>query len=175
MFRQYILILATLLTTGCATTMETVYVPADSAGWKLGYGSDHSNQTIAEYVPTNESINSWSKLLTIQFLEGVTQSPSVVMENLKARRQALCPGSNWNVISHDNTSVLYEWKVVGCSGNADQHEIARLLKGNEGVHRIAYVEKTSAIDPVTRERWIKAFTDAYVERDGKKIILSPQN
>ncbi len=173
MRRQLVLVAFVALLGGCATALESVYIPADSSGWKLGYGSDRRGQTIAEYVPSNESINNWTKLLTIQFLEGENRSPSAVMDDLKSRMQSRCPGSYWSVISQDSVSILYEWNIKGCSPNPDQHEIARLLKGNDGVHRIAYVEKTSAMNQAIREKWIASFKEAYVEKGGKKVVLVP--
>ena len=161
------------LLSGCATSLESVYVPADSLGWKLGSSSDRRGQTIAEYVPSNESINNWSKLLTIQFLEGERRNPTAVMEDLKALMKARCPNSYWGVIAQNSTSTLYEWKITNCSANPDQHEIARLLRGNDGEHRIAYTEKTNAMNPATREKWIASFKEAYVLKGGKKVVLAP--
>lgn len=97
----------------------------------------------------------------------------MVMEDIKASMQARCPGSFWNIINQDSASVMYEWKIVDCASNPDQHEIARLLKGNDGVHRIAYTEKTKALSSVVRDKWINALTDAYVEKGGKKVVLTP--
>jgi len=173
MLQRNILIFAVMLFAGCATTLESVYVPGDSSGWKMGFGSDRRGQTIAEYVPANESINNWSKLLTIQFLEGERRSPPIVMEDLKRSMQTRCPGSFWNIIQQDSASVLYEWKIADCANNADQHELARLLKGNDGVHRIAYTEKTKAISSVVRDKWINALTGAYVVKGSKKVALTP--
>jgi len=172
MLRLWLLCLV-LLTSSCATTIETVYVPSDPSGWKFGAGSDRLNQTIAEFVPSNESIDNWTRLLTIQFLEGEKRSPVTLMEDLKSRMQARCPGSYWGVISQDSLSTLYEWKITGCSDNPDQNEIARLLKGNDGLHRIAYTEKTRAMDAASRDKWITIFKDAYVEKGGKKVVLTP--
>lgn len=62
MRRRFVLLAVGTLLGGCATALETVYVPADSPGWKFGYGSDRRGQTIAEYVPRNESINNWTSV-----------------------------------------------------------------------------------------------------------------
>lgn len=158
---------------GCAITLETVFIPTDSSGWKFGSGSDRKGRTIAEYVPSNESINNWSKLLTIQFLEGERSSPFAVMEAIRSRIQARCPGTAWNVIRQETSSVLYEWRISDCPGNTDQHEIARLLKGNDGIHRIAYVAKVPNIAAAERERWLNALSDAYVEKGGQRVVLDP--
>lgn len=158
---------------GCATTIETAFVPGDSSGWKLGYGSDRRGRTIAEYVPHHESIDNWSRLLTIQFLEGERSSPLAVMERLRSRIQTRCPGASWSVIRQETSSVLYEWKISGCPGNPDQNEIARLLRGNDGVHRIAYVEKVLNMATAERDKWVNAFSNAYVVKGGQRVVLAP--
>jgi hypothetical protein len=95
------------------------------------------------------------------------------MKKLQAMMQTRCPGSMWNIIRQDPVSVLYEWKISRCGNNPDQHEVARLLKGNDGVHRVAYVEKVNSLPASERERWIKVFSDAYVEKGGQKVVIAP--
>lgn len=168
---RFAVALFVVVVSGC-TSLETVFIPGDSSDWKLGSGSNRKGQTFVEYVPRNESINNWSRLLTIQFLEGDPSTPLSSMEAVRSRMQARCPGVSWNIIHQDASSVLYEWKISGCAGNPDQHEIARLLRGNDGIHRIAYVEKTSSIPSAQRERWVKAFLNAYVEKDGQRVTLA---
>lgn len=156
---------------GCATALETVHVPADNAGWKFASGSDRTGRTLAEFVPAGESAQRWSRLLTIQFLEGERRSPQAVMEQLKATLQARCPDSSWTVIHQDDWSVLYEWKTAACGNQPEQHEIARLLKGNEGVHRIAYVEMVRDISAPVHRQWVLAFMNAHVEKGGRKVMV----
>lgn len=171
--KQVAVALLGIVISGCATTIETAFVPGDSSGWKLGHGSDRRGRTIAEYVPHYESINNWSKLLTIQFLEGERSPPLAVMERLRSRIQTRCPGAFWSIIRQEPSSVLYEWKISGCPGNPDQNEIARLLRGNDGVHRIAYVEKVPNMTAAERDKWINAFSDAYVVKGGQRVVLAP--
>jgi hypothetical protein len=173
LFRKALMVALAGWLAACSTMLETVYIPVQTAGWKFAGGSNRSHATVAEFVPTGESIDRWSKLLTIQFLEQETRPPIAIMETLKASMLSRCPGASWNVVKQDALSVLYEWKLASCPGNPDQHEIARLLQGKEGIHRIAYVEKTEAMDTATRTQWLNAFAQAYVERGGKKVVLTP--
>ncbi len=172
MRRLFASLAITTLLGGCVTAIETVNIPTDPSGWKFGSGSNRRGQTIAEFVPHDESIDNWTRLLTIQFLETEIRSPAVVMDDLKSKMQARCPDSYWSIINQDSVSILYEWNIKNCSLNPDQHEIARLLKGNDGLHRVAYTELTTAINPSTREKWITSFKEAYVEKNGKKVVLN---
>jgi hypothetical protein len=172
LFRAHFLALI-LVISGCATPLETVVVPTDPTGWKLGYASDRRGQTIAIYVPREESMDSWTRQFTIQFTDGVRTPPLEWMTNLESLMQKRCPGSYWKLIEQDSNSVLYEWKISNCAGHANQHEVARLLKGNDGIHRIAYVEKNQNIASTVREKWIKSFLEAYVDKNGKRIVVAP--
>jgi hypothetical protein len=174
MFRPAIALATTVLSAAAlAAAIETVYVPAESKGWKLGHGSNRAGRTIAEFIPTSESIRSWSRMFTIQFLEGERSPPAAVMKVLQSQMLGRCPNTKWVIVSEDAVSVTYEWSIADCSGQADQHEVARLLKGNDGVHRIAYVRKVSQLEADERERWLKWFADAYVEKAGKRVSVAP--
>lgn len=164
---------AALLIAGCATTLETVYVPAENKGWKIGHGTNKPGTTLVEFIPNDQVISNWSRLFTIQFLEGARESPVSVMTTLQSQMRLRCPNSQWSVLSQDASSVTYEWSISGCGGQADQHEIARLLKGNEGVHRIAYTQKTVRLEPAEREKWLSAFSNAFVEKGGKRVAVAP--
>jgi hypothetical protein len=159
----------------CATPLETTSLHLSATGekWQAAGGSDRRGQTIAEFVPPGESIGNWSRLLTIQFIEQKGVSPLVVMDQLRAAMQNRCPGSPWQIIQQDPTSVLYEWSIARCGSNPDQHEIARLLKGNDGIQRIAFAQKGADLPPSEREQWLKILSEAYVVKDGQRVVVAP--
>jgi len=157
---------------GCATTFETVYVPAENKGWQVGSGTNRPGEKLVEFVPTEESISNWSRMFTIQFLEGTRDSPQKVMEALQARMRAHCRDAQWATISQNASSVTYQWSVSNCAGQMDQIEIARLLSGNDGVHRIAFVRKGLDFAPGEKEKWLEAFSKAYVLKDGRPVVVT---
>jgi hypothetical protein len=169
MFR-FCLVVLVLFVSGCATTLETVYVPADNSGWKVGYGVNKPELTIVEYIPVEESISNWSRIFTIQFLEGVRELSNETPKTL-SKMLTNCPDTKWDVLSEDKLSVTYERKTLACKGG-DEYEIARLLKGNDGIHRISYTSK-KPINETDRASWLKVFTDAYVEKSGQRVIVNP--
>jgi len=157
---------------GCAATLETVYVPAENKGWKVGSGTNKPGTTLVEFIPTEESISNWTRLFTIQFLEGTRDSPEKVMETLQARMRARCPDVQWMTISENASSILYQWSISNCAGQMDQIEIARLLSGNEGVHRISFARKGSNFASGEKEKWLDAFSKAYVVKDFKPVVVT---
>jgi hypothetical protein len=160
---------------GCATSLETasLHLSASDGKWKSAGGSERGGRTLAEFVPQDESINDWSRLLTIQFIEQKGVSPLVVMDQLRSGMQSRCPDSPWQVIQQDPTSVLYEWSIAHCGNNPDEHEIARLLKGNDGIQRVAFTQKGTELAPSEREQWLKILSEAYVVKDGQRVVVAP--
>lgn len=165
------LIFLVLLLSSCATTLETVYIPAENAGWKQGYAVNKSGVTLIEYIPANESIENWSRIFTIQFLQGMRESTSTTAKTLRSIMLKNCPNTQWEVITEESLSVTYERKTLACKGG-DEYEIARLLKGNDGIHRISYTAK-NPIPEAERNKWLKALAEAYVEKGGQRVIVNP--
>lgn len=140
----------------------------------MGYVTDTRYQTLVEFVPDNETVLNWSRMLNIQFFEGVRKPVQQVMPVLMAGIQRSCPDVTWFVLSEDSASVTYEWSVENCKGQDDQTEIVRLLQGNDGVQRIAFVCKSEYCDPQEQAIVLDYFSKAYVEKNGKKITLKPK-
>lgn len=169
MFR---LCLATLVLfiSGCATTLETVYVPAENSGWKFGYGVNKPELTLVEYIPAEESISNWTRILTIQFLEGVREFSSDTLKRLSSK-VANCPNTKWSILNEDKLSVTYERTTLACEGG-DEYVIGRLLKGNDGIHHAFYINR-KPINEIDRASWLKVFSEAYVEKGGQRVVVNP--
>ena len=161
-----------LFLAGCQSPLETVAVPIEGGTWKVGHTQDfgRGRGTIAEYIPAEESLPDWSRMVSIQFLEGMDRDPEGVANELRASMAERCPGVEWQILNRGPRSVLYEWRIADCGDNPDQHEIARILRGKDGVHRVAYVSKGSEIDVETRAAWIERLGTVEVIKDGEPVF-----
>jgi hypothetical protein len=174
------LVLTAVAIVGCASTpLEAIVTEQTLVGWKVG--SQHDNGrgrgTIVELIPTSESIGNWQHLGTIQFMEGEHRAPRAFMDALETSMRARCPTStDWRVIGEEPHSILYEWRIHSCAGQDDQTEISRILRGNDGLHRIAYTEKGDTMKPENREFWMGALKKAYVAKGdvSRPIVLTTQ-
>lgn len=156
--------LVTLPLCACAATpLETVFAPIDSAGWKVAHAADVPGQgTIVERIPEGETLQTWSRMLTVQFLEGEQRTPAEVMAMLEERMQERGGTLEWSVIHAEPLSVLYEWRLTEHPVHGDQNELARLLQGNDGIHRLAFAWKGAPLSAEERARWIADFEAAFV-------------
>ena len=58
------------------------------------------------------------------------------------------------VLEQDDFSVLYEWLLIGSDPHPDQHEVARMIEGHQGLHRVAYVHKGGRLTEAERAEWM---------------------
>ena len=156
--RTLILIMMAGVIAGCASTpLEAIVTDQKLEGWKIGSQHDlgAGKGTIIELIPAGESIDRWKHLSTIQFLEGAHQTPRALMDALESSMMARCAsGTHWKLIAEEPHSVTYEWGIHSCTAQDDQNELARILQGNDGLHRIAYTEKGETMNPENREFWM---------------------
>jgi hypothetical protein len=81
--------------------------------------------------------------------------------------QANYPDMIWNTISMSENDVVYEWILpngIPSKKILPQHEIARLLTTEKGMHRIAYERKTCPIDENERKLWIQRISHAPIRK-----------
>lgn len=170
-----------LLLAGCSPIqLETSYVPVKQSEWTVGYAYDDGffgEGTITELVKNGERIDSWTQLLTIQFYEGIDTEIELFYQTYRyalskrVKESTKCQYTQWHLIEKRKTSVIYEWRAKDCHREADQHEIAKLMKGNDGIHRVAYVKKNEDINFKERNKWIDVLQNSYIEKAGEKVII----
>jgi hypothetical protein len=154
--------------TASAGENESVNVQL-SLDWKIANHAEQHGYVIIEYVRQGDDIHHWNELFTYQNfgLRGKhAPTPKDELDALKALKEKECPGATeWNVISQDESSVLYEWQEKPCLGWPDQHEIAKIIFGKHNLFILRYTAKVQQLDPDTRKNWIKTFEDATVDSE----------
>lgn len=149
--------------TACATSRGQRYrynvdFMSEGPPWKEARHSETKTVMTREYVRPGESLNDWHELLTVQVFDrarGGFPAPAPAEAMLRQRMTARCPGVVWNEIAADSASVLYEWRVAGCAGQPDQHEIARIFERSGARARVAYARKGAAMPDSVRAGWVR--------------------
>ena len=152
------------LLAACATSpWETINVPINAKGWKMDYTKKaRGTGWIKEYVRPPETVADWTRLITLQFFDGVHTRPRAFMDHMEAILKNQCPNVSWRVINGDKKRILYEWEIQNCPGHHDQHEISLLLTGDYGLYRAAYTQRGSSMSPATRTQWVKWLNSARI-------------
>lgn len=136
--------------------------------WKVGSQAEQPPAwSIIEWVPSDETIEDWSQLFTVQDfgreLRDNMGPLSGIVEGLKQAREEPCRSvTTWTVLAEDPNSVLYEWTMPACGTETAQHEIARFIDGRWNRFRLAYTARVEQIDPEVRQIWIDSLTSATV-------------
>ena len=72
-------------------------------GYKIDFQNRQGNATITEMVPTNETVQNWTEMVTVQIFYGLR---SVTPQQFKARMEQLwgnaCPGSQSKPLAERN-------------------------------------------------------------------------
>lgn len=135
---------------------ERVPPPSDDRDWTIGNRDSGLGITMTEYVPSGQSIDHWQELLTTQSFYGLQDELTVdeVAEDLQKNIKKRCPTAHLSFIRREPGNILYEWSFTGCRGYEDQHDIGRLIGGATAIHHIFHSQKTSALPPEEREKWL---------------------
>ncbi|HVO88505.1 MAG TPA: hypothetical protein VMV45_08185 [Casimicrobiaceae bacterium] len=122
--------------------------------------------SVISFVRAGEDTNNLKELLTVQEVSpkpsGAT--PDALLSEIKQNREHMCPESTtWKEIAKDDTSILYEWESTSCASQPEQHEIARIIVGQNTVFFIRYARRT-AFDAATRAEWVRKLSEASAAR-----------
>lgn len=160
--RRVLAAAALLALGGCAAagvgtgTAAAAGLHLDAAEWTLARRSADAAVTMLEYVPPGESVENWTRFVSVQtFAESRVPWPGAGQAMTECRRllQARCPGVTWTVLRHGDGDALYEWRIAGCPGEPDQHEVGRIVRNGSTWSRITFTVK-GGMDAATREAWI---------------------
>lgn len=131
--------------------------------WRHAHSHEEKGlYAIDEFVSKNETIDNWTKLVTVQNFAKKTASPAdpkSMMIGLRQSMEQRCPGVVWNIIRERDDDILYEYHLIECAGHPDQHEIARILYGRWNIWRIAYTQKGPPMGEQERLKWVEALSE----------------
>lgn len=131
----------------------------DGREWKVGYQAGNSKEIISEWVVNNETVEDWNELLTTHF-----HYHNMPIRRFSSLMQELlgndCPTLEIQIISEEDSRILFEWLHNGCRGHDAQREIRKLLKGTDGVYMLAYAVKEKEYSEMIYQRWMKIIMEA---------------
>lgn len=154
---------ALLLLAGCAPVgmgagaATAVDLRLDPAEWTLARRSGDAAVTMLEYVPRGERVDDWTRFVSVQtFAASRVPWPGAdrAMTECRLLLEARCPGATWTVLREREGDALYEWRITGCPGEPDQHEVGRIVRTGATWSRVTFSVK-GEMDAGTRETWLR--------------------
>ena len=144
---------------------ETVVIPSGLEAWRLDWHGAVVEAHTLEWVTGGESVKDWTQLFTVQRMilppdVGAEQFATLLLESLRHR----CPGLASAMMEAGRDSALYEWRVAGCKGTDDQHELVRVIRSEDYMFRVAYTRRGPALEPDLRQHWLGVVRQARLLR-----------
>ena len=134
----------------------------DKSRWRLGYRAINRLQSLTEYVPRQESVQSWKELYTVQRLYDLASKTTTetmaqkVEENLRKRN----PDIDFQVLAKSDSEILFHWREQATKENPGQHEIVRLVTDEKDIHRLAYSRRVPQIPNEEAQAWFSLLREA---------------
>jgi hypothetical protein len=121
--------------------------------FKIGYQSTHDNRTMTEMVPTGESVEDWTQMLTVQVYRHATVNSATFLAGVGKRYIDACPGATAKGIYTGTTnSYMVSMLVLKCPKNPATQKpettAFRVIKGNDALYS---VQRAWRSDPSDKE------------------------
>ena len=127
--------------------------------WKEIFHHVNKNEGIIERIPLNQTIKNWSNLICIQYydISKLDRPDDVIqgfLDSMKNTTLSSYPDklATWKLIEKTSKGAIYEWMSYH---NSTQHEVARVVLTNTGLHRIGFTKKNGIMSSDERQKWIK--------------------
>ncbi len=144
---------------------EYVAFQFDGREWTPG-SQKRIGRVIQEiYVLPGETVDEWTELVTRTLALGAQRGTTIgaLLEAQRKQLEEACPIVEFETLSQEARSSLYEWSRPQCKELQPQTQIARTIFGRLGVHTLTYTAKSARIAPGLRKRWLETLRTAELE------------
>ena len=142
---------------------EKIEIPTDSRAWGEGSRNSAGNKGVVEYVLPGEDVKNWTELVSINYFQGLEETGLLerFLKFTKDGLQTQCGDVQWQDLEKKSNGMIYTWSAQDCQGGwPDQAEVARVIKGQQGLYVLHYASKTVPIPQEKRETWASLFNKA---------------
>ena len=154
--------------------MEGLKFKLDPDWYMLDSGGD-STSGYAVYLRHQDNPNHWNELFRFETgrMKSNQKSPQEEFNTVKADTEKHCRGATvWNVIEHDENSILFEWQSKPCKvGEHELDAIWRIIQGKQSWFDVMYTARVYEVAPETRMKWIATLKDATINPDAGPVDL----
>lgn len=143
--------------------LEKLDIAVDDRNWIVNHRVANYTTVMTEYVVPPQVVQDWQELFSTQrLLTMASKPPADFAESIRQQTLQIDPDAYWNIIQDDGDSILYEWRISASQDHPAQHEIARVIRGQRDLYRVAYVAKVDQLDENVRSLWIQLLQKASI-------------
>lgn len=112
-------------------------------GFKLGFQTTQGGMVMEEWVPGDETVDTWTQMITLQTFSGLPLAPNQMLAGWGERMIAACPGlTHGNIINGYANKYPTSILVLLCPNNPQTNKpenvIARVIRGREKLYMIQF-------------------------------------
>jgi len=109
--------------------------------FKVGFQSNRDNNLITEWVPSSETVEDWTQMLTVQIFRALAVEPAAFLQGVGKRYVNACPGTTARGIFTGNINgYVVSMLVLKCPNNPatgkPETTAFRVIKGSDALYSI---------------------------------------
>jgi hypothetical protein len=122
---------------------------AKPANYIVGFSTQKNNVAMQEMVPSGQTVENWTEMLTVQVFHGMKVTPQQYEENLAQRWTKACPKASAATIANpvENGYAVLLW-LLQCPNNPEtsrpENTWFKAIQGNDSFY---LVQKAFKFDP----------------------------
>ena len=139
-----LLAMATCALSAMAALVDETLLTPLPAGFKLGFSAEKGRMTMQEYVPTGETVDAWSSMITVQVFHGMTNAdPDRFASALGERWKSVCAdGSAGKLQSGAENKYPYSLWMFTCPLNPETRQPEnmwqKVISGADSLYSVQY-------------------------------------
>ncbi len=121
--------------------------------FKIGFQWSHDNRSMTEFVPSSETVDDWSEILTVQIYRHATVDAATVLQGVGKRYTDACPGTTaekGGLFTGTVNGYVVSMLLLKCPRNPSSGKpettAFRVIKGNDALYSVQHAWRSAASD-----------------------------
>jgi hypothetical protein len=121
--------------------------------FRVGFQSNHDNRLMTEFVPTSETVEDWTEMLTVQIYRHATVDAATFLQGVGKRYLDACPGTTvekGGLFTGTVNGYVVSMLLLKCPHNPStakpETTAFRVIKGNDALYSVQHAWRSVASD-----------------------------
>ncbi len=141
-----------------AVRPESVRPVFDRRPWRLASSVTAPERRAQAFVVDGQTASNWRELVTVRWFGGEPGKLSAAefAAKMKEESVAAAAGETFELLSDDETGVIFRRTPREDGGPDSHHAIGRVIRGKSGIHTVTYAMKAHHMNSKWADAWIAA-------------------
>jgi hypothetical protein len=111
--------------------------------FKVGFESNRDNRSMTEWVPTAETVEDWTQMLTVQIYRGAAIDAATFLQSVGKRYMGACPGTtSKGIFTGQINGYVVSMLLLKCPTNPGtgkpETTAFRVIKGKDALYSVQH-------------------------------------